>query len=172
MPFEAPVSSRIMHVEPAWIDYNGHLNMAYYNVFFDRAVDEAFTLLGMGPDYAKRRNASFYTLEAHVTYLSELHEGDPVRVSFRIVDFDAKRVHAFQELHHAEDGFLSATSETMTLHVDRTAKRAAPFPGEVHARIEEMHKAHGVLPRPPQLGHVIAIPRKPGARRGRHGSPA
>jgi len=110
----------------------------------------------------KSHNASFYTLEAHVTYVAELHEGDPVRVSSRIVDFDAKRVHAFQELHHAEKGFLSATSETMTLHVDLAAKRSAPFPDEVLARIEEMHKAHAGLPRPPQLGHVIAIPRKQG----------
>ena len=31
-----------MRVEPQWIDYNGHLNMAYYNVLFDRAVDEVY----------------------------------------------------------------------------------------------------------------------------------
>src|SRR5581483_4255019 len=35
-----PFVSSVMRVEPAWIDYNGHLNMAYYNVLFDRAVDE------------------------------------------------------------------------------------------------------------------------------------
>ena len=162
MPFEAPVTSPVKHVEPAWIDYNGHLNMAYYNVFFDTAMDEVFTLVGMGSDYAKHANASFYTLEAHVTYLAELHEGDPVRVATRIVDFDAKRVHAFQELHHAEKGFLSATSEIMSLHVDLGARRSAPFPDDVLARIEEMHEAHIGLPRPPQLGHVIAIPRKTG----------
>jgi acyl-CoA thioester hydrolase len=160
MPFEAPVTAKVMHVEPAWIDYNGHLNMAYYNVFFDRCVDQACALLGMGPDYVKSHNASFYTLEAHVTYLGELNEGDPVRVTFRIVDFDAKRIHGFQELYHADKGFLSATSETMTLHVDAGAKKSAPFPDDVLARIEEMHEAHGVLPRPPQLGHVIGIPRK------------
>ncbi len=28
-----------MQIEPHWIDYNGHLNMAYYNVMFDRAID-------------------------------------------------------------------------------------------------------------------------------------
>jgi acyl-CoA thioester hydrolase len=39
--FFAPFVSSVMRVEPAWIDYNGHLNMAYYNVLFDRAVDEA-----------------------------------------------------------------------------------------------------------------------------------
>ena len=44
--FFAPFVSSVMTVEPAWIDYNGHLNMAYYNVLFDRAVDEVFELLG------------------------------------------------------------------------------------------------------------------------------
>lgn len=160
MQFDAPVTSRVMHVEPAWIDYNGHLNMAYYNVLFDRCVDEGFHLLGMGLDYLKTRNASFYTLEAHVTYLQELHEGDPVRVSFRIHDFDAKRLHAFQEIFHAEKGFCAATSETMHLHVDMGAKKSSPFPPDVLARIEAMHAAHCALPRPPRLGHVIAIPRK------------
>ncbi len=40
-----------MRVEPQWIDYNGHLNMAYYNVLFDRCVDEAYELLGIGQHY-------------------------------------------------------------------------------------------------------------------------
>ena len=34
--FFAPFVSSVMRVEPAWIDYNGHLNMAYYNVLLDR----------------------------------------------------------------------------------------------------------------------------------------
>ena len=37
--FFAPFVSSMMRVEPQWIDYNGHLDMAYYNVLFDRAVD-------------------------------------------------------------------------------------------------------------------------------------
>ena len=49
--FPAPFVSSVMQVEPAWIDYNGHLNMAYYNVLFDRAVDEAYELLGCGLAY-------------------------------------------------------------------------------------------------------------------------
>ncbi len=49
--------SSLMHVEPAWIDYNGHLNMAYYNVLFDRAVDEAFERLGCGLEYVKNSPA-------------------------------------------------------------------------------------------------------------------
>ncbi len=79
--FFAPFVSSLMKVEPAWIDYNGHLNMAYYNVLFDRAVDEVFELLGCGADYVKKGFSTF-TAEVHVRYLRELKEGDPVRVTF------------------------------------------------------------------------------------------
>jgi dolichol-phosphate mannosyltransferase len=47
----APFVSSQMRIEPPWIDFNGHLNMAYYVVFFDRAVDELYELLGLGPAY-------------------------------------------------------------------------------------------------------------------------
>jgi len=164
MTFDAPFKSDIMHVEPAWIDYNGHLNMAYYNVLFDRCVDQAYELFGFDADYLKTHNASFFTLEVHVTYLREIHEGAPVYVTLQLLDFDEKRTHFFQELHHAEDGFLSATSEQINLHVDMGTKRSAPFPPDVLKRIEAMHTAHAGLERKPQVGHVIGIRRKSGQR--------
>ena len=99
--FFAPFVSSVMTVEPAWIDYNGHLNMAYYNVLFDRAVDEAFELLGCGLDYVRTRKHSCFTAEVHVRYLRELHAGDPVRVTFQLLDYDAKRIHYFEQLFHA-----------------------------------------------------------------------
>ena len=81
-----PFVSSVMKVEPAWIDYNGHLNMAYYNVLFDRAVDEVYELLGLGLDYLKVQRHSTFTAEVHVRYLRELRECDPVRVSFQLLD--------------------------------------------------------------------------------------
>ena len=77
--FFAPFVSSVMQVEPGWIDYNGHLNMAYYNVLFDRAVDEAYELLGCGIAYLEQTRHSTFTAEVHVRYLRELHAGDPVR---------------------------------------------------------------------------------------------
>src|ERR1051325_7373396 len=71
--FFAPFVSSLMHVEPQWIDFNGHLNMAYYNVLFDRAVDEVYELIGIGADYLKRTNHSTFTAEVHVRYVRELH---------------------------------------------------------------------------------------------------
>ena len=158
--FFAPFVSSVMRVEPAWIDYNGHLNMAYYNVLFDRAVDEVFELLGCGADYVKKRQLSFFTAEVHLRYLRELHTGDSVRVTFQLIDFDSKRMHCFEQLFHDEDGWVSATSENMSLHVDMAAKKTAPFPPEVARRLTQMKKVHTMLPRPEAAGRSIAMPSK------------
>ena len=158
--FFAPFVSSLMRVEPQWIDYNGHLNMAYYNVLFDRCVDEAYELLGIGHGYLTTQKHSTFTAEAHVRYLREIHEGDPVRVTFQMLDYDAKRVHYFQQLFHATEGWVSATSENMTLHVDMTAKKVVPFPADVMRTLSRMKAEHARLPRPEAAGRAIAMPSK------------
>jgi len=156
----APFVSSVMTVEPQWIDYNGHLNMAYYNVLFDRAADEAFAALGMGPQYRAARNLSTMTAEAHVRYLREIHEGTPVVVRCLFLAADAKRIHCFQELVHATEGWLSATCETMTLHVDMTARKVSPFPDDIARNLQRMVASHAPLPRPEAVGRRIAMPAK------------
>lgn len=154
-----PFVSSVMEVENGWIDYNGHMNMAFYNVLFDRCGDEAFALLGMGPDYARDRRLTIYTAEIHVCYIRELHLGDRVTATFHLVDCDEKRLHVCQELRHA-DGWLSATSEVLSLHVDMEGPRVAPFPPDVWSKVMAMREAHAVLPRPERSGRSIAIRRK------------
>jgi len=158
--FFAPFVCSPMRVEPGWIDYNGHLNMAYYNVLFDRAVDEVYELLGCDLAYVEQSRHSCYTAEVHLRYLRELHAGDAVRVTFQLLDFDAKRLHYFEELHHAEEGWLSATSENMALHVDMTARKTAPFPQTVAARLHRMKAAHCGLRLPEGAGRRIEMARK------------
>jgi acyl-CoA thioester hydrolase len=158
--FSAPFTASLMRVEPAWIDYNGHLNMAYYNVLFDRAVDEVFELLGCGLDYVKETRHSCFTVEVHLRYLRELRTDAPVRVTFQLLDYDAKRLHFYQELLHAEEGWLSATSENMSLHVDMESKRTAAFPERISLALARMKAAHDRLLRPQAVGRSIVMPAK------------
>jgi acyl-CoA thioester hydrolase len=154
----APFVSSTMTVEPAWIDYNGHLNMAYYNLLIDRAVDEAFELVGLGPDYVRTRNASYFTAEAHVRYLRELPVRTPVRTTLRLLDFDAKRIHFFAELHHATEGWVSATSEQLALHIDMATRRVTPWPDDILTGLAAMKAAHAGLPAPEDTGRRIMMP--------------
>lgn len=155
-----PVESATMTVKEDWIDYNGHLNMAYYNVLFDTAVDDVFHRLGLGPDYVKTREASFFTAEVHVCYIRELSAGMPVTVTLQLIDFDEKRAHFYQELRHAEEGWLSATSEQLSLHVDMKARKVAPWPDDIFANLKELGTAHASLPRPERAGRHIEIRKK------------
>lgn len=156
----APFVTSVMQIEPGWIDYNGHLNMAYYNVLFDRAIDQMWLELGIGPDYLKTRGGSTFTAECHVRYLREVHLGDPVRVHVYLIAADEKRIHTFEELRHAEQGWLSATSENMGMHVDMSVRKVAPFPPDIQARVDRVAAAHRALQKPEGIGRSVAMPSK------------
>lgn len=155
----APHRSRRMTVQPDWIDFNGHLNMAYYNVLFDRGADDLFAEFGITPDYPAKRGFSTFSAEFHVCYLRELKEGDPVYVTSQLLDMDEKRFHFFQELHH-EDGWLSATGEGLGLHIDMSGPKVAPMPADVAQKMRAILKQHSGLPRPDRAGRRIGIPRR------------
>ena len=153
-----PFLSSVMQIEPQWIDYNGHLNMAYYNVMFDRAIDQLWLELGIGPSYMKERHGSTFTAECHVRYLREIHLGDPVQIRVYLLGAGEKRLHTFEELRHATDGWLSATSENISLHIDMDVRRVAPFPPDVAARVRAVAKAQATAPQPEGLGRRVAMP--------------
>ena len=156
--FFAPFVSSTMRVEPAWIDYNGHLNMAYYHVLFDRAVEEGFGVVGLGQDYVEERGASYFTAEVHVLYKRELKAHDEVRATLQLVDYDEKRLHYYMELRHARDGWVAATSEQLALHVDMGSRKVTPFPEVILRNLAVMKAAHARLGHPAALGRVIAAP--------------
>ncbi|MEM9551189.1 MAG: thioesterase family protein [Pseudomonadota bacterium] len=154
----APFRSSVMTVKPEWIDYNGHLNMAYYNVLMDLGSDEAFAALGMGPDYTRARGLTTYSAEYRMQYKRELHEGDGVIMSLQLLDHDTKSFHFAQELHHV-DGWLSARGEGLGLHIDQSGPRVAPMPEEIFAAMQAMRAAHAALPRPDWITQPIGIRR-------------
>lgn len=114
-----------MRVEPSWIDQNGHLNMAYYHALLDRASDEFWLRLGLGPRYVESRCCLTFAAECHIRYLRELHVNDVTRTSILLLAADDKRFHTFRQLYHARDGWLAATSENMSRHVDLNARKSS-----------------------------------------------
>jgi acyl-CoA thioester hydrolase len=158
MTIATPFTGRIQTVESQWTDYNGHMNMAYYLVLFDRAGDELYDQFGINDDYRARTNCSTFALECHVSYANELKAGDRVRIENRVVAFDQKRVHYVQSMYREGSAYLACVMETMMSHVDLAQRRTSAFPAEVLARIEAMAKAQAGLPLPPQVGHVIGLP--------------
>jgi acyl-CoA thioester hydrolase len=160
-PVAAPLALHSEVVRPEWIDYNGHMNVAYYVLAFDHATDALLDYLDLGVAYRRRTNKSVFVLETHVTYDREVHAGDPLRFTTQILGYDAKRLHVFHHMYHATAGFLAATTELIALHVDLAERRSAPMPDAALAKIEALVRAHAALPKPPQAGRVIGIKPKP-----------
>ena len=146
-------------VLPAWIDYNGHMNVAFYVLAFDQATDALLDYLGMDEAYREREQCSVFTLETHVNYLRELHLGEPLRITTQLLDYDAKRVHYFEQMFHAGEGYLAATTELIILHMDMRQRRGAPMPNAVQDKLAEIWEQHRQLPKPEQVGSVIGIRR-------------
>lgn len=157
---QAPLISPTQTVVEDWIDYNGHLNMAFYNVIFDRAVDHFYDLLGVGAQYAESGVGSCFTMEIHVHYLNEVSLGDELELHLQLLDYDRKRLHFFQQMYHKEQGYLAATSEQLALHVDLTTRKSGEFPQRIMDKLQAMAEPHFALATPDQVGHQIGIKRK------------
>ncbi len=147
-------------VEPAWIDYNGHMNVAYYVLVFDLAIDGFLDQLGLGEAYRTRTGCTVFTLELHVSYQRELKLNEQLQVSLQLLDHDQKRVHCFLRMHHVSSGEVAATMEQLFMHMDTATGRSARMTDEVLARLERLASAHVALPAPAERGARIGIRRR------------
>lgn len=153
---EAPFRGATATVLPEWIDYNGHMNVGYYHVVFDIAAEPFFNWLGFSPEFRRAHASSTFALESHLHFLREVRVGDPLRFEARLLQVDHKRVHFYQEMFHGTEGYLAATYESLSVHVNMAQRRTSPMPDELSARLSAVKQAHAHLPRPWQVGHVIS----------------
>ncbi|WP_430395435.1 thioesterase family protein [Ferrovibrio sp.] len=158
--FDQPMQLTGMRVLPEHIDANGHMNVGYYNVIFDQALDKLFVPFDLDWSYVQRTNLSTFVLETHVCYLQEVVEGDELRFSFQLLGADAKRLHYFIAMHHAEKGYLAATSEQVLVHVDLGTRRSTPFLPEHQDLFARMLEGHAKLPKPEQAGRSLGLTKK------------
>jgi acyl-CoA thioester hydrolase len=142
-------------VLPEWLDYNGHMNVAYYLVAFETGIDAYKAVVGMDLAYIEGRQRSTVALEAHITYQREAMLGEVLQVETRIVDFDGKRAHVYQELYREKE--LLATQETLAISFDTAARRTCPFEESVANNYRALMAAQAALPRPTWLGRSIGV---------------
>ncbi|MGR3322276.1 MAG: thioesterase family protein [Pseudooceanicola sp.] len=151
--------SKTQSLKPDWIDFNGHLNMAYYVVLFDWGVDEVQEELGLGIPYSEADHPfTTFSAEFHTRYLRELPPDATVYSTFRLLDVSPKAYHFCQQLYHT-DGWLSATGEGISLHIDQSGPKVAPYPPEVLANLEAMLAAHSAEPVPDWVGKPMGVRR-------------
>jgi len=118
-----------------WIDINNHMNVAYYVLAFDQGIDALWREFGLTDEYIRNDEGSTFAVESHLTWQREIAEGEPYIITSQLLAYDAKRIHQFMRMYHGSEYYLAATAEWMNLHVDIKARRVAPWPQHILARI-------------------------------------
>jgi acyl-CoA thioester hydrolase len=147
-------------VIPEWIDVNGHMNVAYYVLVLDRAVDDLWARIGITEEYIRESRGSTFAVESHVTWQRELKESEPYVVTSQLLAYDEKRIHQFQRMYHAEEHYLAATGEWMNLHVNLDTRRVSEWPQKTLLELAKLATEQGVLRWPDEAGQQMQV-RKP-----------
>lgn len=159
MTIDAPLTIHRETVRPEWIDYNGHMNVAFYLMAADHAMDAFGEHIGIGENYMKVTNKSTFALDTRIIYVRELVEGAVLEVTAQLVAYDAKRIHVCLALMHGEEGWLSALSEWVLVHVDLGARRSEAMPEQTMAKLQKIMAAHENLPRHEALMRPFGLAR-------------
>lgn len=136
-----------------WVDYNNHMNEAYYLRAFSDAADQMLDWAGMDAE-SVAAGASIFTVETHIRHLGEVNIGDAIRVTTRVVEGGGKKLHLWHEMSVGD--VLCATGEQLLLHMDLNARRSAAPPEKVAAWLAAAKAAHAGLPGPMGFGRFVA----------------
>ena len=110
-----------------WTDYNGHMNLAFYILVFDKGAEEILSKFKMGEQSAKTTKKSTMAVESHTTYINEVKENQEVNVYLSYFDHDKKRLHYKLEMYEKNKNILSATTEVLSLYIDLNIRKVAEF---------------------------------------------
>ena len=144
-------------VKSEWIDANEHMNVDYYILAFDLAVDSLWEKFGITKDYVNVSNSSTFAVESHTIWQRELRVDDPYIITTQLLAYDEKRIHQFMRMYHAEHGFLAATTEWLNLHVDLSVRKVSPWPDVIRDKISAFAAWQGEWDWPPEAGKQMKI---------------
>lgn len=125
------------HVAPEWVDYNGHMNDAEYARVFSLACEALIDTIGLDEAGREHYGYTIYTLETHLCYRREAHQGQALNVNLSLLDSDTKRLHIFLTMLDDEDNLI-ATSEQMLMGIKQASGRPSPFPEVVANRVAKL----------------------------------
>ena len=153
--------SYVQSVREDWIDYNGHMNVAYYTLAFDKALDDFLEKnLEIGPTYVKREKKGPYSLQANYHYLDELRLGDKFFIKIYIINSDKKKIHTVLEMIDFKTKGQVAVCETLLINVDLNIRKSVNYRTDVIKRIELYQDKCSEIKLPLQVGKNLKIIKK------------
>ena len=132
MPFEYNT-----YVKSEWIDYNGHMQDAYYGLVFSYAVDAFQDWIGFDAAYRTETDCTIYLVEEHKYFLREVKETDLLKVQIDVLGVSDKLFHLYCAMQSG--GHDVAISELMEMHVcQKPTPKGASIPQAISAQLNKL----------------------------------
>jgi len=105
-----------INVQEQWIDYNHHMQDAYYGLVFSYAVDHFQDVVGFDKSYRSKTGCTIFVIEDHKFYLSEVKLGSELKIKTTLVDADKEKFILHSQM--LVDCKTAAVSEMLQAHVN------------------------------------------------------
>ena len=163
MPTEIDKNRLVVYrnqVQPDWIDYNGHLNDAYYVVAFSQGLDGFMEAIGLDAEFREQHQVSMFTLQCMTHYFKEIDEGEAFIITCQLINHDHNKVHLYLQMWHSDTGEEHAAFEALMLHMDMRQRRSATWLPETEEKVIAQFTQDQQRPQPDKVGAGIGIRRK------------
>lgn len=125
-------------VYPTQLDHMGHMNVQWYIAKFDEATWHFVSALGLTQNYVRDSGMGMAALQQNVTYKAEVMVGSLLVIKSKLLEINNRTLKFMHIMYDAESGAEAARCELTGAHLDRTKRKAVPFPEEIAARAREM----------------------------------
>ena len=121
-------------VKEDWIDYNGHMNMAYYVQCFEESSDFLLEHMDLGYRYAMEEQKGVFVIKCEINYRKEINLHKNFIISLEELVFKGKKLIVGLKMLN-ENNETIADYKILNLNVDLETKKSSTFSPKIIAQL-------------------------------------
>ena len=121
-------------VKEDWIDYNGHMNMAYYVQCFEESSDFLLEHMDLGYRYAIEEQKGVFVIKCEINYRKEINLYENFIISLEELTCKGKKLIVGLKMI-SENNETIADYKILNLNVDLETKKSSTFSPKIIAQL-------------------------------------
>ena len=126
----APLAIAHGEVIEEWIDYNGHMNMAYYVQCFEESSDYLLEAVNLGYEYALKYQKGVFVIKCEINYKKEIKLGQSFYINLKSIECKGKKL-IVDLIMTNEVGLEIADYRIFNLNVNLNTKKSISFDKDI-----------------------------------------
>jgi len=114
----------------SWIDYNDHMNMAYYVQCFEESSDFVLEHAGLGYNYAINQQKGVFVVKCEINYKREIKLGEKFIISLEDLKCKGKKLSLKFNMIDNQNSIF-ADYEILNLNIDLKTKKSVTFENNI-----------------------------------------